>query len=296
MSVITCFICGADARLIAAPALNPRECNQCGRYRSTDEFLGAKSDPSDEQSLLLYLGAHTRQATERGEIVTLGQDWRDFAELHASTPVLRKLEMALEYLASKSEYAGAEVVIRNVILHPLFDAANKAEADYLLSHLAERGDIKTLGRLEACVVTPTGWARLDAPIGGIPGRCFVAMSFDPTLTEVYELGIQAALVKCKLVPVRLDFIHHNEKICDKILAEIRRSQVMVADFTLQRSGVYFEAGFAMGLGRQVIWTCRADDVSKLHFDTRQYNHIVWTTTTDLRDRLIDRIRATIPVH
>jgi len=30
----------------------------------------------------------------------------------------------------------------------------------------------------------------------------------------------------------------------------------------------------MGLGRQVIWTCRDDDLKNVHFDTRQYNHIV----------------------
>jgi nucleoside 2-deoxyribosyltransferase len=201
--------------------------------------------------------------------------------------------MTLEYLASKSEYPGAQVIIRNAILDPLFDAANKAEVNYLLQQLERRGDIETAGRLEACVVTPAGWARLEAPVGGIPGRCFVAMSFDSALNEIYDLGIRAALVECKFVPVRLDFVQHNEKICDKILAEIRRSQLTIADFTLQRAGVYFEAGFAMGLGRQVIWTCRQDDIDNLHFDTRQYNHVVWTSADNLRERLIDRIQATI---
>src|ERR1700739_2712739 len=105
MSSITCLICGAEARLPAFPALNPHACDRCGTYRFTDEFVSAKTALlSDEQRLLPYLGAHTRQASERGEIVTLAKDWRDLAQLHASTPVLRKLEMALEYLASKSEY------------------------------------------------------------------------------------------------------------------------------------------------------------------------------------------------
>ena len=76
-------------------------------------------------------------------------------------------------------------------------------------------------------------------------------------------------------PVRIDLLQHNEKICDKILAEIRSCQFIIADFTLQRAGVYFEAGFAMGLGRPVIWTCMEDDFENTHFDTRQYNHIVW---------------------
>jgi nucleoside 2-deoxyribosyltransferase len=62
----------------------------------------------------------------------------------------------------------------------------------------------------------------------------------------------------------------------------------------QRGGVYFEAGFAMGLGKLVIWTCHEDDVEKLHFDTRQYNHIVWTDATDLKEKLMLRIEATLP--
>jgi len=95
-------------------------------------------------------------------------------------------------------------------------------------------------------------------------------------------------------PIRIDRVHHNEKICDKIVAEIRTCQFLIADVTLQRAGVYFEAGFAMGLGRQVIWTCRDDDLKNVHFDTRQYNHIVWKEPGDLRMQLADRIKATIP--
>jgi hypothetical protein len=61
---------------------------------------------------------------------------------------------------------------------------------------------------------------------------------------------------------------------------------MVADFTGQLAGVYYEAGFAMGLGRTVIWCCRKDEIGKLHFDTNHKNHIDW-------ERLYRRIRATI---
>ena len=94
-------------------------------------------------------------------------------------------------------------------------------------------------------------------------------------------------------PLRIDRVHHNEKICDKLIAEIRTSHFLIADVTLQRAGVYFEAGFAMGLGRPVIWTCRQDDMKNVHFDTRQYSHVVWTDPYDLRTKLADRIKATI---
>jgi hypothetical protein len=44
----------------------------------------------------------------------------------------------------------------------------------------------------------------------------------------------------------------------------------------------------------VIWTCRADAaVRDMHFDTRQYNHILWSDAADLADQLYFRIAATI---
>lgn len=90
-----------------------------------------------------------------------------------------------------------------------------------------------------------------------------------------------------------DRLEHNEKIDDTIVAEIKRSGLMVADFTGHRGGVYFEAGLARGLGIPVIWTCHADDLEDLHFDTRQFNHIEWKTPKDLREKLELRILATV---
>jgi nucleoside 2-deoxyribosyltransferase len=68
---------------------------------------------------------------------------------------------------------------------------------------------------------------------------------------------------------------------------------MIADFTLHRKGVYFEAGFAMARGIPVIFSCRSDELEQTHFDTRQYNHIVWETAKELNAKLSDRIRATV---
>jgi hypothetical protein len=57
--------------------------------------------------------------------------------------------------------------------------------------------------------------------------------------------------------------------------------------------VYFEAGYAMPLGLPVIWLCQEDDKNRVHFDTRQYNHIFWKDIEDLRTQLRNRILATI---
>ena len=64
-----------------------------------------------------------------------------------------------------------------------------------------------------------------------------------------------------------------------------------ADFTQNRPGVYFEAGFALGLGKRVIWLCKKTDLGELHFDTRQFNMIDYETPEELRNRVRARIAA-----
>ncbi len=87
------------------------------------------------------------------------------------------------------------------------------------------------------------------------------MWFDKGMDSAWEDGFKKALVDTGYKnPLRIDLSEHNEKICDRILAEIRKSSLVVADFTGQRSGVFFEAGFALGLGIPVIWCCKDTDV------------------------------------
>lgn len=119
------------------------------------------------------------------------------------------------------------------------------------------------------------------------------MSFDRSLDSAWVDGLRLAIEDCGFAALRVDAKEHNEKICDVIMAEIRKSKFLVADFTLHKSGVYFEAGLMMGLGRPVIFTCREDQLKEAHFDTRQYSHIVWKTPEELREKLKRRIQATV---
>ena len=74
------------------------------------------------------------------------------------------------------------------------------------------------------------------------------MWFDKTMDNFFFNGIQPAIEHDGTKCIRIDFKEHNNKICDEIIAEIRRSRYLVADFTGNRGGVYYEAGFAYGLG------------------------------------------------
>jgi hypothetical protein len=113
------------------------------------------------------------------------------------------------------------------------------------------------------------------------------------MREAYARGFEVGIRQAGYDPLRVDRVEHVGKVDDEIIAEIRRSRFVVADFTGHRAGVYFEAGFALGLNLPVIWTCRRDHIADLHFDIRQFNCIDWTEPDELADRLQKRIEAVI---
>jgi hypothetical protein len=181
---------------------------------------------------------------------------------------------------------------------PIAFANSYQEFSLLLTHLSQRGLFnqftQTSGGTHLILSVPA-WELLEE--SGKPNaesdRAFVAMWFAKEMTPAYTEAIVPAIEAASYVPIRIDNKDHNNKIDDEIIAEIRQSRFLVADFTGGRGGVYFEAGFARGMGLDVIWTCRSDDLKNLHFDTRQFNHIEWTTHEELKEKLRLRILATI---
>lgn len=177
------------------------------------------------------------------------------------------------------------------------------ELSYLMKYLINQGLIDASSQYEI-QVSPSGFEYLDklSASGDTSKQAFIAMWFHSSVDELYDRGISLAVKDAGYIPIRIDKLDHNNKIDDEIIKEIRKSKFLIADFTSGRSsdqelvprgGVYFEAGFAYGLGIPVIWTCHKDCINDVHFDTRQYNHIVWETPEELRIKLFNRIGATI---
>lgn len=176
------------------------------------------------------------------------------------------------------------------------------EVEFLLHYLESRRWVQITrddrGAMN-CIVTVDGYSEIEELENRAKtAQCFVAMWFDPSMDEVYKKGIEPAIESAGYKPLRIDRKEDLlDKIDDAIIAEIRRSRFIVADFTHgddgARGGVYYEAGFAQGLGIPVLFLCRKDRIKELHFDTRQFPHIDWSNTNELRERLKNRILASL---
>lgn len=131
---------------------------------------------------------------------------------------------------------------------------NHESSFYMLRQLGELGYIKHIsnGPTGAIfTIEAKGWdkfSELRKSLSKYRKQAFVAMWFDKTMDNFFFNGIQPAIEHDGTKCIRIDFKEHNNKICDEIIAEIRRSRYLVADFTGNRGGVYYEAGFAYGLG------------------------------------------------
>jgi len=147
------------------------------------------------------------------------------------------------------------------------------------------------------LLTARGWAEIERMRSANPQSAigFVAMSFHDDFRDLYSMGIAPGITAAGFDPLRMDRKEHNNRIDDEIVASIRSSRFLVADFSIDRGGIYFEAGYALGLGLPVIWLVREAEKDNIHFDNRQYNFIRWNPDdyVALQTALKNRIEATI---
>jgi hypothetical protein len=212
--------------------------------------------------------------------------------------VIERARQLLMALAGASGFLGDQVFVEYKMWVAATWSLNEEEVGKLLEYLASQGWIErseVLGPQDHVTLTMPGWMHVESVTRSNveSEQGFVAMWFRPTLQRLYTEAISPAVREAGYRPHRVDSREFAGRIDDEIIGQIRRSRFLVADFTGHRGGVYWEAGFAFGLGLPVFFTCCRRDLRHLHFDVRQYNTIDWTSRADLRRRLRARIVATL---
>ena len=183
---------------------------------------------------------------------------------------LEKIDMLLNHFYKESDHFDAPVLFSSDNQYPVCFAKNPDEMNGLCEAAKKLGYISVPTGLDEMamkvgmhnVLTLKGWEHVDElrKIKQFSNQCFVAMYFDKKMTPVWEDGILPAIIdeSVKLDPMKIDLKEHNNHIPIEILAEIKKSKILIADFTYNRGGVYFEAGYARGLDIEVIQLCRED--------------------------------------
>lgn len=123
------------------------------------------------------------------------------------------------------------------------------------------------------------------------GYAFIAMPIDPSdmkLEDVLE-SIKEAATRCGIHAERIDEPEYNERISDRILESIRKAEYVIVDLTSSKPNVFYEAGYAQGLGKTPIYVAMCG--TKIEFDLKDYPVIFFRNMKELKDLLEKRLKG-----
>jgi nucleoside 2-deoxyribosyltransferase len=312
MAVHDCPNCGTVARMTCEPPTDMMafDCGICGSYRIAERVYFEGSDARRAIGANGHLlSAHIREQILRGVGCPqiLPDDAIRIVDPRNRKSIIERLDCLLLSVLRMWETPlvqdGHEWITLDYARdYPLAWASGPGEFRRLLNVCKSSGTLLTAPEsghnVEGVALSAEGLRRVQElrRTTAEGNQCFVAMRFSDQMQEVYDEAIQPAIEAAGYKPYQVGRASHNNYITSEIIANIRRSSLMVADFSHNNPGVYYEAGFALGLDIPVIRTCRKDRLDKVHFDTKQVSHVLWQTSEDLRRNLEDHILATAPLR
>ena len=334
-----CFFCKSEAEVSLYDAMYETyfvKCPVCGKYEASMHFVSS----IDRDVVACYLYHHEREKREKDDLFFyfLGQENeynKGFHRPNVPTRIVNyeeiqsffpkgfsdRIDMSLLAIAKKSRFYGDEIDIKDdemlsLLFARRFDEEGNGlplelirnQYNSLLEYLKNQGyiDAKGLPGFTHLVLLPNGWKKIERlQISGTQNRdVFVSMSFDENLKPIRE-AIRKGIIDSGFSAEFMDEIIHNRQIIPEMFRLIRECKFLIMDITEPNYGAYYEAGYALGLGKEVIITCsRAAKNRELpenekkyerylrpHFDIAQKQILLWNDHEDLSKQLTQWIKA-----
>lgn len=283
------------------------ECPRCGRFALELTWLQGvqngtvKADYSERQKAVL---AHAIRKSNPEKV------WNEAGigkvlEGDYLPSVAEQVENLIFYLGCQQKSAGDRIELLYLKVLFLVGAIEPHDVMFLIRGLVEEGVIVgSLGSQSASIVlTIKGWDRFAQLTKGVEAsnQGFMAMPFGyEDLTNIFYEYWKPGAKQTGLPLERLDDNPRAGSISHRMQVEIRRSKYLVAELTHNNPGAYWEAGFAEGLGKPVIYLCEKsffdDPENGIHFDVSQKQGVIWQADklTEAKEQLKDIIRNTFP--
>ncbi len=226
-----------------------------------------------------------------------------------------KIDMILLSIANRTKnYGDSAAILPEEIISCCFinryqggkkldDGFIKQRRDFYIDYLKHHG---YLYLSPIITLTAEGWQRVDELQKYQTNNkdVFVSMSFADTTKSIRE-AIRTGIVNAGFSPDFIDEIIHNKQIVPEMFRLIRECRLLIMDISEPNYGAYYEAGYALGLGKEVIISCssavfskqyteeekRYEKYLKPHFDIAQKQILIWDDYDDLTKKLAEWIRA-----
>ena len=337
-----CYFCNTESEMHLLGSIKQTrfvKCPVCGRYEVTSVFL----KPEYKDMVAAYLYHHEKEKRENSDqfFYFLG-DQNDFDnnvhnmkipmrfvsldEVKAFYPIKfsDKVKMSLLALAKKSRYFGSIITIPDEELLSLlfiyrFDETGKplsksqlqTQYNSIFKFFTKQQYLDAIGKsgVTDIQLLADGWKQIETlQVSNMQNKdVFVSMSFADSAKQTRE-AIKSGIVRAGFSPEFIDEIIHNRQIVPEMFRLIRECRFLILEISEPNYGAYYEAGYALGLGKEVIITCSAEVFShkyeseeekkyerylKPHFDIAQKQILVWNNYDDLSQKLSEWIKALI---
>lgn len=207
------------------------------------------------------------------------------------------------WIGDNIDAPGVEIGVDPDLHKAIIGAVNNHNFHFIVSSLIEQGLVLSKSEMVKRPVTLSfkGWQRYELiKKGALDSRkAFMAMPFGNDLIDkLYRDYFKKAVEQTGFNLFRIDEEPKAGSIDDRLRVEIRTSKFLIAELTGGNHGAYWEAGFAEGLGKPVIYTCESSYFRNegTHFDTNHLHTVLWEPNRleEAAERLKITVRATLP--
>ena len=286
------------------------KCDICGEYKIDDnlDLVDLQYDSShwDLSPLQRAALSHSirKRSVEGSEPLEITSKVLDSFRSNVRLP--SRAEQAtniIRFIGDEVYHSGESVGQLPPGFHAIIGARNRDEAIRLTEELVESKILKADPKGTAVESNPAGPPRpsfknINLSLDGLKqyevekhGQSagnygFIAMQFgdDDDDLESFVREVVKPAVKEKIGYDLVDMRDRKKAgILDEIMrGRIRDAKFVIVDLTHDNSGAYWEAGYAEGLGKPVIYICEKEKFDKkgTHFDTHHCTTVFWSKSRD----------------
>jgi hypothetical protein len=301
-----CTVCASQANILQAEFSVGEvvDCSRCGDYRVSRLVADNVGLPFRDQKMLA-LASHTirkmQTAGERRPLLTM--DFFHALESRSLPTPAEASDNLIQWFGNAADGRPGiplDLNYTDPVLLSTIGVVDANDVNWIVGSLVQQQmfecKIRTLTTATEVYLTAKGWKRFeDLRLAHISSRfAFFARQFNnPDLDRLFDTCLAKAV---RDTGYELRIATQRAGLIDAVIEdEIRRCRFVVADLSNKNDGAYWEAGFAEGLGKPVIYICRAADESgkevAVHFDANHRNTVKWDLAAP--ESFVTRLKAVI---
>lgn len=288
------------------------DCKRCGRYKITlesyDDFLSNEGwFKKNSYKVIHYLNKFSQFGSFKSkEIPLLDSEKLQKISQEPLPTLVQQYENLILFIGNEltkgieANSGESMVFITQFDLPYTYQAIGSNSRTLFNSITEELKDNGILTGSSGVKLSFRGWMVYDELKNNAKSKgydAFMAMKFgDSELDNIYGNYFKPAVKQTNFNLKRVDEEPEAGIIDIRLRNKIKNCRFLIADLTHENNGAYWEAGYAEGLGKPVIYTCRSDQKGKTHFDTNHSLTVFWDADniSKAAEELKSIIRFTIP--